>query len=138
MAENDDAVITYLTELHYNEESESGNYEKLVDIKDYPDDSESEELDTTTLSDPAFRSIPGIEANEARAYTANYTKAKFDEIKALEGKLLYFMEIFGPDGVDGKFKFSGRLKVRRLGKGVNEVREMEIKIFPNSQITTSE
>ena len=137
MAENDDAVITYSTDIHYSE-TEEGDYKKLFDAKDYPDDSEAEELDITTLSDPAFRSIPGIDANEARPYTANYTKAKYDELKSLEGKLLYFMEIFGPDGVDGKFKFSGRLKVRRLGKGVNEVREMEIKIFPNSQITTSE
>ena len=107
MAENDDAVITYSTEIHYSE-TEEGDYKKLFDAKDYPDDSEAEELDITTLSDPAFRSIPGIDANEARPYTANYTKAKYDELKALEGKLLYFMEIFGPDGVDGKFKFSGR------------------------------
>lgn len=133
MSAKTEPMNTYSTYLMYKSTA-NGTYAKLIDIKDYPDDSEAEELDITTLSDSARKSTPGIDGNDRRDYTANYTKGDYDTIKALEGQLLYFAEYFGENGDDGIFEFSGKLKVRRIGKGVNEVREMMISVYPQSAI----
>jgi hypothetical protein len=111
-----------------------GEFEKLVDIKDYPDDPEPETLDTTTLSDTGETSIPGIDKNEPRDYTCNYIKADYDKLKSTEGVEHEYRERFGADGEDGIFVFKGQHKVLRVGKGVNEVREMTLKIFPSESI----
>lgn len=134
MSAKTEPMNTYSTYLMYKSTT-NGTYAKLIDVKDYPDDSEAEELDITTLSDSAHKSTPGIDGNDRRDYTANYTKGDYDTIKALEGQLLYFAEYFGENGDDGIFEFSGKLKVRRIGKGVNEVREMMVSVYPQSAIT---
>lgn len=135
MSAKTEPMNTYATYLMYKSTASGSTYAKLIDIKDYPDDSEAEELDITTLSDAAHKSTPGIDGNDRRDYTANYTKGDYDTIKALEGQTLYFAEYFGESGDDGIYEFTGKLKVRRIGKGVNEVREMMISIYPESAIT---
>lgn len=120
-------------------------YSKLIDIKDFPDlFGEPEQLETTTLSDPAQTYIPGIKSQESLSFTANYTKADFTTLKALEGTDTPYAIWFGgtesgstitPTGSDGKYEFNGDLRVSISGKGVNEVLEMTLTITPSTAIT---
>lgn len=123
-------------------------YEKLVDIKDFPDlGGEPEMLETTTLSDKMQTYIPGIQNLDALAFTANYTKEKFVELKELEGVEHDYSVWFGgteeagvvtPTGTDGKFDFKGQLSAYPVGAGVNEVVDMNITIAPSTPITMAE
>lgn len=120
-------------------------YEKLIDIKDFPDlGGAPEMIETTTLSDSMQTYIPGIQSLEALEFTANYTKEGYTALKQLEGIPTDFAVWFGgteiggvvtPDGSDGKFNFTGLLSVFVVGGGVNEVVEMTITIAPSSPIT---
>lgn len=120
-------------------------YEKLVDIKDYPDIGGSPEtLETTTLSDSMQTYINGIQSSEAMEFTINYTSAIFDEIDAMAETETQFAIWFGgteeagvvtPTGEEGKFEFKGYISIRVSGKGVNEVREAVISIAPSTVIT---
>lgn len=123
----------------------SDTYSKLIDIKDFPDLGGSPEmLETTTLSDNMQTYIPGIQSLDALEFTANYTKADFTSLKAMEGTEKDFAVWFGgtesggvltPDGSDGKFEFKGQLSVFPVGGGVNEVVDMTITIAPSTPIT---
>lgn len=120
-------------------------YEKLVDIKDYPDIGGSPEtLETTTLSDSMQTYINGIQSSEAMEFTINYTSEIFDEIDAMAETETQFAIWFGgteeagvvtPTGDEGKFEFKGYISIRVSGKGVNEVREAVISIAPSTVIT---
>ena len=138
------AISTYKVFLM----KKTGNaYSKLVDIKDFPDlGGAPEMLETTTLSDGAQTYIPGIQSQEALEFTANYTKADFDTLKALEGQEVDFAVWLGgtvaagvatPTGSDGKFEFKGQLSVFVVGGGVNEVVDMTISIAPSTVITVA-
>lgn len=140
------AISSYKTFLMKGAtEGSTTTYAKLIDIKDFPDlGGEPEQLETTTLSDPAQTFINGIQTQESLPFTANYTKADYDAIKALEGQDLPFSVWFGgtetggvvtPTGSEGKFDFTGSLSVYVSGKGVNEVQEMIITIAPSSAVT---
>lgn len=120
-------------------------YEKLIDIKDFPDlGGAPEMLETTTLSDKMQTYIPGIQSLDALAFTANYTKEDFTKLKALEGQEKEFAVWFGgtetpdgtltPDGSDGKFEFKGQLSAFPVGGGVNEVVDMTVTIAPSTPI----
>ena len=121
-------------------------FEKLIDIKDYPDLGGSPEmLDTTTLSDRATTSIPGIQQMDALAFTANYTSTDFDKIKALEGEEAEYAVWFGgteasngvmtPTGSEGKFSFKGTPSVFVTGGGVNEVVSMTVTFAASTPVT---
>lgn len=117
----------------------SDTFEKLIDIKDFPDlGGAPEMLETTTLSDSMQTYIPGIQSLDGLEFNANYTKADFTKLKALEGKDEEYAVYFGEDGVDGKFEFSGSLSVFPVGGGVNEVVGMTISIAPSTPITMAE
>lgn len=120
-------------------------YEKLIDIKDFPDlGGAPEMLETTTLSDKMQTYVPGIQSLDALAFTANYTKEDFTKLKALEGQEKEFAVWFGgtetadgtltPDGSDGKFEFKGQLSAFPVGGGVNEVVDMTVTIAPSTPI----
>lgn len=121
------------------------NWGKLIDIKDFPDLGGSPELlETTTLSDRMQTYIPGIQSLDALEFTANYTKADYTTLKALEGVESEYAVWFGgtesgdtvtPTGSEGKFKFTGALSVYASGGGVNEVVGMTITIAPSTPIT---
>ena len=123
-------------------------YEKLVDIKEFPDLGGSPEmLETTTLSDNMQTYIPGIQSLDALEFTANYTLADFKALKALDGVENDYAVWFGgtgegdsltPTGSDGKFNFTGQLSVFPVGGGVNEVVDMTITIAPSTPITIGE
>lgn len=122
----------------------STNYEKLIDITDFPDlGGDPELLETTTLSDPMQLFILGIQSNEGLAFNANYTKADYTTLKGLEGADIDYGVWFGatesggvvtPDGSNGKFNFKGQLSVHVTGGGVNEVVKMGITIAPTTKI----
>ena len=123
-------------------------YTKVVDIKDYPDMGGSPEaLDATTLTNWARVYIEGIEETQSQlSFTANYELADFSTVKNLEGSLRHWAVWFGgtrsgstvtPTGSSGKFIFDGYLHAHVIGKGVNEVQEMQIDIIPATEISLS-
>lgn len=138
------AINTYKVFLMQKSSAEGANYEKIIDIKDFPDLGGSPEmLETTTLSDKMQTYIPGIQSADAMEFNANYTKEDFAKVKALEGKELDLAVWFGgtetsgavvPDGSDGKFAFKGSLSVHITGGGVNEVVGMVITVAPSTPI----
>ena len=139
------AISTY--KVFLMKKGTGDTYKKLIDIKDFPDlGGAPEMLETTTLSDGMQTYIPGIQSLEALEFTANYTKADFTTLKALEDTPTDFAVWFGgteaggvttPDGSDGKFNFTGLLSVFVVGGGVNEVVDMTITIAPSTAITVA-
>lgn len=125
-----------------------GAYEKLVDIKDFPDLGGSPEmLETTTLSDSMQTFIEGIQSQDALEFNINYDLDTYKTLNALKGKEEEYAVWFGgteadgtvtPTGVEGKFAFKGYLSARVTGKGVNEVKEAVISIAPSTPITLAE
>ena len=139
------AISTYKIFLMMKKEA---SYEKIIDIKDFPDLGGSPEmLETTTLSDKMQTYIPGIQSLDALEFTANYTKEDFTKLKALEGVEHEFAVWFGgteeanvltPTGTDGKFQFKGQLSAFPVGGGVNEVVDMTVTIAPSTPISMAE
>lgn len=136
------ARSTYGVYLMYKSTDTATEYTKLCDIKSYPDLGGSpERLDATTLSDGMRVYIEGIQDTEEMTFDANYDKAKYSTIKALEGKVVPTAVYFGhdstgsPDGSDGKFTWNGTINVHVTGGQVNEVAGMQITCTPNTVIT---
>ena len=137
------AISTYKVFLMHKA-SDADAYTKLIDIKEFPDlGGEPEMLETTTLSDKMQTYIAGVQSLEGLSFTANYDKADFASLKALEGNQEQFAVWFGgseaggvvtPDGSNGKFSFKGELSVYPVGGGVNEVVDMNITIAPSTVI----
>lgn len=140
------ATSTYKSFLMIKKKDETENdvYEKLLDIKDYPDlGGAPETLETTTLSDGMQTYIDGIQSQDALEFTANYDLEKYQAIAAMKGTENEFSVWFGgreesgvavPTGTEGKFNFKGYISIRVVGKGVNEVREMTVSIAPSTPI----
>lgn len=139
------AISTYKIFLM---QKNSSAWEKVVDIKEFPDlGGTPEMLETTTLSDKMQTYIPGIQSLDALEFTSNYTLEEYKKLKALEGQDKEYAVWFGgteagdtvtPTGSDGKFKFNGQLSVFPVGGGVNEVVDMTITIAPSTPITMDE
>ena len=112
------AISTYKIFLM---QKNSTAWEKVVDIKEFPDlGGTPEMLETTTLSDKMQTYIPGIQSLDALEFTSNYTLEEYKKLKALEGTDKQYAVWFGgtesgdtvtPTGSDGKFKFNGQLSV---------------------------
>ena len=139
------AISTYKTFLMLGTDTGSGiSYEKLVDIKSFPDlGGIPETLDTTTMSDSARTFILGIQETETMSFDANYVLADYSRIKAMEYTIQHFAvwlgantvnEVATPTGADGKFEFDGYITVTKTGGGVNEVQNMSITIAPTTVI----
>lgn len=139
------AISTYKVFLMQKKDT---TYEKLIDIKDFPDLGGSPEmLETTTLSDKMQTYIPGIQSLDALEFNANYTKTDYAKIKALDGQELELAVWFGgeetkgtltPSGEDGKFNFKGYVSVFVAGGGTNEVIGMTVSVAPSTPITVGE
>ena len=139
------AISTYKSFLMVKNTS---TWEKLIDIKSYPDLGGSPELlETTTLSDPMTTNIMGIQSLDALEFECNYTLTDYTKLKGMEGETKEFAVWLGgtesgntvtPDGSDGKFEFSGQLSVYVNGGGVNEVRNMTVSIAASTPITMGE
>ena len=139
------AISTYKTFLMVKKDDA---FEKLIDIKNFPDlGGTPKMLETTTLSDSMQTYIPGIQSLDGLEFTANYDKDDYDMLKAMEGTDYEFSVWFGgsvaggvatPTGEHGKFDFSGQLSAFPVGGDVNAVVEMTISIAPSSPITPGE
>ena len=136
------AISTYKIFLMHKD---SSDWQKLIDIKEFPDlGGTPEMLETTTLSDKMQTYIPGIQSLDAMEFSSNYTLEEYKKLKALEGKEKEYAVWLGgtevgedvtPTGSEGKFKFKGQLSVFPVGGGVNEVVGMTITIAPSTPIT---
>ncbi|RDY21441.1 phage tail tube protein [Criibacterium bergeronii] len=136
------AISTYKIFLMYKD---SSDWQKLIDIKEFPDlGGTPEMLETTTLSDKMQTYIPGIQSLDAMEFSANYTLEEYKKLKALEGTEKEYAVWLGgteagdnltPTGSQGKFKFKGQLSVFPVGGGVNEVVGMTITIAPSTPIS---
>lgn len=122
------------------------SYAKLVDIKTFPDiGGNSDGLETTTLSDASQTYINGIIQIDASGlqFTCNYDKTDYTTLNGLKDQENYYGLYFGansssqPDGSLGKWTFKGYLDVGLVGKGVNEVREMNVNIRPTTSVSFS-
>ena len=104
------AISTYKVFL-MKKGASADTYEKLVDIKEFPDlGGEPEMLETTTLSDNMQTYIAGIQSLDGLSFTANYDMTTFKKLKELEGKEDSYAVWFGgtesggvvtPDGSNG-------------------------------------
>ena len=121
-------------------------YAKVCDIKTYPEIGGSpESLDATSLTNWARVYIEGIEETQSLlSFTCNYELATYQTVKGLEGSLKHWAIWFGgtksgstvtPTGSAGKFTFDGYLHAHVLGKGVNEVQELQIDIIPTTEMS---
>ena len=141
------AISTYKSFLMYKNTS---TWEKLIDIKSFPDLGGTPELiETTTLSDPMTTNIMGIQGLDALEFECNYTladytKEDYTKLKEMEGADKEFAVWLGgseaggvatPTGEDGKFEFNGQLSVFVNGGGVNEVVNMTVSIAASTPIT---
>ena len=141
-------MISHYTFLMVNESSTStANWTKVVDIKDYPDMMPAAEaLENTTLSLMARSYEPGIKgSSDAKEFTANYTTANVTRLQGLAGTKKEYAVWFGgtapqnvgdsatPTGSDGKIEFEGTLDFGIVSKGINEVREITVRIMPASE-----
>ena len=135
------AISTYRSYLMYKNTSA---WEKLIDIKSFPDLGGAPELlETTTLSDGMTTNILGIQTLDALEFECNYTKEDYMKLKAMEGSDKEFAVWLGgegttPTGSDGKFEFNGALSVYVNGGGVNEVVNMTVSIAASTPITMGE
>lgn len=139
------AINTYKIFLMIKKEAD---WEKLIDIKDFPDlGGAPEMLETTTLSDRMQTYIPGIQSLDSLEFSTNYSLDNYKKLKELEGKEYEYAVWFGgtelgdtvtPTGSEGKYKFKGMLSTYPGGAGVNEVVGMPITIAPSTPITLDE
>ena len=136
------AISTYKSFLMVKNDS---TWEKLIDIKSFPDLGGAPELlETTTLSDPMTTNIMGIQSLDALEFECNYTLVDYTKLKEMEGETKEFAVWLGgseaggvatPTGSDGKFEFNGQLSVYVNGGGVNEVVGMTVSIAASTPIT---
>nr|DAO26986.1 MAG TPA: Major tail protein [Caudoviricetes sp.] len=139
------AISTYKTFLM--KKGSGSTYEKLVDIKNFPDlGGEPDKIETTTLSDGARTYIPGIEDTDNLSFDANYTKTDFTTLKALKGTEQDLAIWFGgtesegtvtPTGSDGKFEFKGYVDCYVKGGDVNSAVEMSVVVTPSTAIAVA-
>ena len=135
------AISTYKSFLMVKNAS---TWEKLIDIKSFPDLGGAPELlETTTLSDSMTTNIMGIQSLDALEFECNYTLADYTKLKEMEGTDKEFAVWLGgtetagtatPTGSDGKFEFNGQLSVYVNGGGVNEVVGMTVSIAASTPI----
>ena len=140
------AMNTYMTFLMHKS---GASYADIVPIKDYPDFLNTvNTIDVTNLQNEMHTYIMGLlDTGGDMAFTANYTAADYQTVKALDDGAEKDLAIwFGgtksgstvtPTGTDGKWSFKGMVKVGIVGKGVDEAREMTIHVVPSSDMEFS-
>lgn len=132
-AANAKAVSTIGTVLKRGDNVEA--LTQLCKIKGYPAlGGEPEQLETTDLEDKQQTFVPGVQAMDSMAFTANYTKESYAAVKATEGKPGYYQLEFGAAGADGMFSWQGQHFVYVNEGEVNGVREMTITVSPSTEI----
>ena len=117
---------------------EGSNWEKWFDIRDFPDlQGDPNMLDITTLSDGEEKQTPGIKRASEKKFKLLYDESTFAAIDAIEDEVDVAVW-FGadsngdPDGSNGKFSGKAIPSIKVLGKGVDEVIEMEVTLAMTS------
>lgn len=137
------AISTYKVFLMKSADGE--NWEKLIDIKEFPDlGGAPERLQTTTLSDKAHTYIAGIQDTEDLTFICNYDVTDYAAVSAFDdGSSDHWWAVWlggsdatppAPEGNEGKFKFKGSLSCHPNGGGVNEVIDMTVTLTPATVI----
>ena len=136
------ARSTYQTYLMHS--TDGTQYEKLVDIKEFPDLGQAPDtIDVTTLTDDQHVYIADIHDPGNWEFNCNYDPEDYEKLKALEHTNHKFALWFGgqgagqsatPDGNAGKFEFEGELSVWVKGGGVSAAVDMGLSIAVTSQI----
>lgn len=141
-------ISTIYTFLMYKATTTATEFTKLLDVKNTPDmGGEPEKIDVTTLSDSIRKYIGGVEdpSGNGGSWTANYTAADYSKVKALEGlQREYALWIGGtlnsgtgvvtPNGENGKWSWTGDIRIYKNGGEVNAAHEMTITTYPSSEI----
>lgn len=127
------------TENTYFIHSEDGTaYEKLIDIKEFPDlGSTPGTVDVTTLSHHFKHYLAGLVDTGSLDFTANYDKTDFQTMAGLEGKTGYFGVQFGKNGEDGAFLFQGQPSTYVKGAGTESAVDMTVSIVVDSEVEFS-
>lgn len=129
------AISTAKTYLYYN--TVSTTFVKLCDIVNYPDlGSAPNKIDTTDLSATNMKTfINGLMEAPDLTFEVMYDKTLYTTLKGLEGTSRKYQILFGSTtGTDGKFEWTGQLKVWVTGAGVDEVRKMTVQISAETEI----
>ena len=119
------------------EVSENGTtWEKLCKIKSYPQlGGAPEQIEVTDLEDESQSFIPGVQAQDAMEFTANYTLEAYTSVKAKAGKNLKYRLKMGTNGADGVATWGGQHDVFINEGVVNGAREMTITVSPSTKIS---
>src|SRR6056297_803575 len=127
------AISTINTTLLYD--SGAGTFEKVCDIKSYPDmGSAPSKIDTTDLSQTErMTSILGLQEDSDMTFEANFDAIAYALIKGIEADTDFKLE-FGDGGEDGTLSWTGDIDVFTAGGGVNEVRNMTITCSSSTSI----
>ena len=146
MAASTTPINTIYTFLMYKATSAATTYTKLVDVKTTPQmGGEPEQVDITTLSDRIRKYIGGVEDpnGEGGGWTANYTAGDYARLKALEGQQVECALWIGgtlsgntvtPTGDNGKWSWTGEIRVFKNGGEVNAAHEMTINTYPSTEV----
>lgn len=136
------ARTTYQTYLMHSDDGQE--WTKLVDIKEFPDLGKTPDtIDVTTLTHNQKTYLQDILDPGQLEFNANYDKADYEKIKALEHKSQHYAVWFGgtgdglsavPDGNAGKFKFEGEITCWVKGGGVSAAVDMGIAIAVSTEI----
>lgn len=136
------AISTIYTFLMKGTGTGTITYSKLICISEFPNlGSAPEQIDVTTLCDTMRHYIPGVQDTGSLEFKAFYTPEAYTTLSALAGADTPYAVWFGgdasgePDGHNGKFSFSGDLRVSVDGGGVNDPVSMTITIYPSTDIT---
>ena len=121
------AISTYKSYLMHKV---SEKWEKLIDIKSFPDLGGAPELlETTTLSDDARTYIPGIrETSESFDFTANYDSEVFATLNGLDGSQKWSLTFSDGSG----YTWKGSVSVSVNEGSVDAVLEMTISVTPST------
>lgn len=110
---------------------------KLCDITSYPDlFTAPEKLDISDLSSKQKKYAEGMVDVPDYTFGANYATADKTKLKAMEGDDTIVFELrFGAKGEYGAWTWTGSLFLNVKGGEVGGKREMEITVYPKTDIT---
>lgn len=125
-------INTYL----YAKKSADTSSTKLCDITSYPDlFTAPEKIDISDLSSKQKKYAEGMVDVPDYTFGANYTKTAYTKLKTMEGDdTIEFQLRFGANGEYGAWEWTGSVFTNIKGGDVGAKREMEITVYPNSDI----
>lgn len=127
------AYSTINTVLKYS--ADGTTFTQLCKIKSHPAlGGDPEQIEVTDLEDTMQTFVQGVQALDTMQFTANFTPEAYQAVKALEGDELTFNLVFGDNGAQGTFSWTGQVSVYVNEGEVNAAREMTLTCTPDSEI----